>query len=91
MANFKAVLHAWKVGFPVDNGTGNHLGTCRSNVTVCMASNMLGADVCLVAQVVFVVDKSLHANIESNADGDPCGLRLGHMVMLVLVDLLEDL
>ena len=90
MAIFEAVLRALKVGFLVNNGTGDHLSTCGSNVTVFMASNMLGTDACLVMQVVFVVDQSLHANTESNADGDPCGLRLGHMVMLVLVDLLED-
>jgi len=84
MANFKAVLHAWKVGFPVDNSPGEHLSTHGDDMTICMAIGALGAAVCLVFHMVFGLDQSLQTSVESNADMVTFGLKTACETMFVL-------
>ena len=90
MVIFEAALCAWEVGFPVDNGAGEHFGTHGDDACVHGAIGMRGNRVCLVIHAAFDLDQSLQTSVESNADGATCGLGLSHMAMLVLVHLMED-
>ena len=90
MAILEAVFHAWKVGFPVDNGLDEHLSTHGDDVTVCMVIGAHGAAVCLVTHMVFGLDQTLQTSVESNANMVTFGFKTVCETMLILAGCLKE-